>query len=136
MPGGVPVDVNGVRSAAPYQVPWVAGLHYDCVAEAEGLDAGGGVGGPEADLGSVGEFVVFEVGGGLDAGAAAVGFDSVDGVGASGVGEGVAAGEVPFDVVGCVCGWLGFDLPEGCRLVGCGRGRCRCCGGCGGCGGG
>ena len=48
-------------------------FHFASVGEADGLDVVGGVGGPESDLGSAGEFV-FEVGGGLDAGGLVVGF--------------------------------------------------------------
>ena len=51
------------------------GGHFVCVGESDRLDTAGGVGRPEPDQGSVGEFVVFEVGGGLDAGGAVIGFD-------------------------------------------------------------
>ena len=56
--------------------------------------------------------MVVEVGGCLDTGTAAVDFDSVDGIGASSVGESVSAGEFPFDLVGDVHGRPGVDLPD------------------------
>ena len=56
--------------------------------------------------------MVVKVGGCLDTGTAAVDFDSVDGIGASSVGEGISAGEFPFNFVSYVHGWPGIDLPD------------------------
>ena len=118
MPCRVPVDVDRPAAAGPDQVPPVASLHLASVGEADGLNAAGAVGRPEPDQGSAGEFVVFEVGGGLDAGGAVIGFDGADGVGPPSVGEGVAAGEhkLDFTAGGIIPGGPSFDLPDRYRL--------------------
>ena len=76
-----------------------------------------------------------EVGSGLNTEAAVVNLELIDRVGASGVGEGVSAGESEFSFGGAEQGWPSFTLPESDRSdVCCGRGGGCCCG-CGWCGG-